>query len=136
MKANRAGLLLVAALVAAFASPAALADRGHRGHAGYYGHGYYGRGYPGVGFGIYLGGPAWWGPRYYYPPPYYYYPPPAVVAVPATPPVYIERGDAQPAPEQEATNWWYYCANPSGYYPYVKQCPGGWQRVSPQPPPG
>jgi len=136
MKANRAGVLLAAALIAALASPAALADGGHRGHAGYYGHGYYSRGYPTVGFGIYLGGPAWWGPRYYYPPPYYYYPPPAVVTVPASPPVYIERGDAQAAPEQGATNWWYYCANPSGYYPYVRQCPGGWQRVSPQPPPG
>jgi len=25
-------------------------------------------------------------------------------------------------------------ATNAGYYPYVKQCPGGWQKVSPQPP--
>ena len=140
MKSLGIALLATVALLAAVASPAALADGGYRGHGGYYGHGYYGRGYPNVGFGIYLGGPGWWGPRYYYPYPYYYaYPPvtvPPVVTVPASPPVYIERGDTQAAPEQGATNWWYYCANPSGYYPYVKQCPGGWQRVSPQPPPG
>lgn len=140
MKSIGIGLLAAAAaLIAAVASSAALADGGHRGYAGYYrhghyGHGFYARAYPRVGFGIYLGGPVWWGPRYYYPPPYYYYPP--VVTAPASPPVYIERGDSQPAPDPGAANWWYYCANPSGYYPYVKQCPGGWQRVSPQPPPG
>jgi hypothetical protein len=148
MKSNRIGLLAAVALAAAVASPVVLAGGGYRG--GYYGHGayygrgyyggYYGRGY-GYGFGVYLGGPGWWGPGYYpgyyYPPPYYAYPP-AVVTVPTTPPVYIERGEAQaaPAPDQGSQNWWYYCANPSGYYPYVKQCPGGWQRVSPQPPPG
>jgi hypothetical protein len=151
MKWNRVGLIAAGALVAGLASSAALAGGGYHGHGGgyyghgggyyrggYYGHGgYWGRGYPGVGFGIYLGGPAWWGPGYYYPQPFYAYPP-AVVTVPASPPVYIERGEAQsvPAPDQGSQNWWYYCANPSGYYPYVKQCPGGWQRVPPQPPPG
>jgi hypothetical protein len=146
MKWKRVGLIAAGALIAAVASSAALAGGGYHGHGGghyyyrggYYGHGgYWGRGYPGVGFGIYLGGPAWWGPGYYYPPSYYAYPP-AVVTVPASPPVYIERGEAQsaPAPDQGSQNWWYYCANPSGYYPYVKQCPGGWQRVAPQPPPG
>ena len=33
---------------------------------------------------------------------------------------------APPAPPQ---NYWYYCANPQGYYPYVQQCPGGWTQV-------
>jgi hypothetical protein len=137
MKWNRAGLIVAGALIAAVGSSVAFAGGYHGGYRGgyYYGHGgYYGRAYPGVGFGLYLGGPGWWGPGYYYPPPYYAYPP-AVVTVPASPPVYVERGDPQaaPAPEQ---NWWYYCANPAGYYPYVKQCPGGWQRVAPQPPPG
>lgn len=82
-----------------------------------------------VRFSVFIGAPAFW----YYPPPVYYYPP--VVAVPASPPVYIERGNAQAAPEQSRA-YWYYCADEKAYYPYVKQCPGGWQRVAPQPPPG
>ncbi|HEX3882032.1 MAG TPA: hypothetical protein VHW66_05190 [Stellaceae bacterium] len=33
--------------------------------------------------------------------------------------------------------YWYYCANPQGYYPYVPQCYGPWQPVPPQQmPPG
>jgi len=35
------------------------------------------------------------------------------------------------APEQ---NWWYYCAQANGYYPYVTTCPTGWTKVSPIPP--
>ena len=69
-------------------------------------------------------GPAWyWGPAYYYPPPYYYYPP----ARPAEPPVYVERID----PNEQG--WWYYCDAAKGYYPYVKECASGWQRVPPAP---
>ena len=33
-----------------------------------------------------------------------------------------------PAP-QPAQPYWYYCANPAGYYPYVQACPIGWQTV-------
>jgi hypothetical protein len=29
---------------------------------------------------------------------------------------------------------WYYCDNPQGYYPYVQQCPGGWNQVPARPP--
>ncbi|MDF3011460.1 MAG: proline-rich region, partial [Burkholderiales bacterium] len=47
-------------------------------------------------------------------------------APPASPPVYVER-------EQE--NWWYSCEQTRGYYPYVKECPAGWTRVPPAPPP-
>lgn len=39
----------------------------------------------------------------------------------------------QPAPVAEQ-NWWYYCGQANGYYPYVKTCPTGWTRVSPVPP--
>jgi hypothetical protein len=38
-------------------------------------------------------------------------------------------------PEQPQQNYWYYCQEPQGYYPYVKQCPGGWMKVLPQPAP-
>lgn len=81
---------------------------------------------------VYVGPAVGW--SWYYPAPYYYYPPaypPAVIA-PSTPPAYIEQ-DPPPAPAP--SSYWYYCSNPDGYYPYVKQCPGGWQRVAPQPPP-
>jgi len=44
---------------------------------------------------------------------------------------YIEQ---QSAPQASADNWWYYCPNPQGYYPYVRDCSDGWQRVAPQPP--
>lgn len=135
MQSNRVGLIVAGALIAAVASSAALAGGGygHRKHGWHGGHHSYG--YSGIRFGLSIGGPLWWGAPVYYPRTYYYYSPP-VVAVPASPPVYIERGDAQPAPEPGSANWWYYCQNPAGYYPYVRQCPGGWQRVPSQPPPG
>ena len=74
-------------------------------------------------FGFYLGLP-------FYPRPYY---PPEIVRVPVNPPVYIERGtpqSTQPLP----SGYWYYCNNPEGYYPYVKECPSGWRQVDPIPP--
>jgi hypothetical protein len=83
-----------------------------------------------IGFGF--GFPSYYYPApYYYPPAYpYYYPTPVVVQ--QQPQTYVERPDAAP----EAQNYWYYCAESKIYYPYVKQCPGGWQRVQPSPPPG
>jgi hypothetical protein len=74
----------------------------------------------------------------YYPAPYYYYPsyyyPPAPVyyspVVIQSPPVYTERQDVAP----ETQSYWYYCSAAKGYYPYVKDCPSGWQKVSPTPP--
>jgi hypothetical protein len=58
--------------------------------------------------------------------------PPVMVAPPPAP-VYVERGDAVPAPQSDPANW-YYCHNPDGYYPYVKQCASGWEKVTPKPP--
>ena len=86
-----------------------------------------------VGVGFYFGAPylGWgWGAPYY---PYYYpysYAYPAYA--PAQPTTYIQQEPAQaaPAPQQ---GYWYYCSDAQAYYPYVKECPGGWQRVSPQP---
>ena len=81
--------------------------------------------------GVVIGAPLFGWPGYYYPPPYYY---PPGVAAPSAPPVYIEQ-EPQAAPEPAPSgNYWYYCSKPDGYYPYIKQCPGGWQRVVPQPP--
>ena len=77
---------------------------------------------------------AWWGRPHvwigppWYPYPYYYAPP--VVVQPSPPQVYVQPHDTAPAESN-----WYHCENPNGYYPYVKQCPGGWTRVAPQPSP-
>lgn len=118
-------IIALLALVAA-ASGSAWADRGHR-----HGHG---RGQ--VHFGVVIGplwGPWWYPPpRYYYSPSYPYYPP--VVVERAAPTVYIEQpAPAAPAAPQAQTNYWYYCDAARGYYPYVRECPAGWQRVLPQP---
>jgi hypothetical protein len=83
-----------------------------------------------VRFGVFVGPGYWYPPPYYAYPPYYapYYYPPAVAA----PQTYVEQGFAQPAPAQ-AQGYWYYCEGSKAYYPYVKECPAGWQRVAPQP---
>jgi len=117
------GLMLMAGLSI---SGTAMADRWGHGHGGvefYFGapyHPYYP--YP-----------------YYAPYPYYPYPyPPQVVVVPQPqPPVYVEQPQSAPtqsAPPPQASNSWYHCDNPDGYYPYVKECPGGWKAVVPTPP--
>lgn len=93
---------------------------------GFYGPGFYG--YGGYGYGGYGFGGYGYGDPYYYPP-YYAYP--RTVIVPSTPPVYIQQQQVQPV--QPQTNYWYYCQDPDGYYPYVKNCPGGWLQVAPQP---
>ncbi len=46
---------------------------------------------------------------------------------------YIEQGDGSDIASANA--WWYRCDDPSGYYPYVKNCPGGWLMVPAQPSP-
>lgn len=82
--------------------------------------------------GVYVGGPyLYWHPApiyYYYPPPYYAVEP----AAPAEPPVYIEQDMSRPA--AATPYYWYYCEKPQGYYPYIKECPGGWRAVEPTQP--
>ncbi len=94
---------------------------------GYYGPGFYGGyGLGGYGYGYGFGYPFYYPPAYAYPP---------TMVMPSTPPVYIQQQQAQPTqPAQPQTNYWYYCQNPDGYYPYIKNCPGGWLQVAPQPP--
>lgn len=102
-----------------------MADRGHYPH-------HHHRPY----FGVFVG--PYWDPWYF--PPYYYYPPygPPLVVEQTPPPVYIEQEGApseSAAPATPAqTNYWYYCEAQRAYFPYVQECPGGWQKVLPQPP--
>jgi hypothetical protein len=109
---------------------------------GGYGHGYapgYGHGY-GWGWGLSLGFPLYW-PGYYYPGYYsypygypgYYYPGPGYT-YPAYSGEYIEQGASQPPPPSQPQGDWYFCAGSNAYYPYVRECPGGWQRVPSVPP--
>lgn len=88
-------------------------------------------------FGIVIGpywGPSFYSPSPYYYPPYYPYSYPPVIIERQAPQVYIEQPQA-PAPAAVAPpNYWYYCAATNAYYPYVKECRGGWQKVLPQPP--
>lgn len=135
----RPALTSVLILVGIVLSGAAMAQHHGGGHQRGYGGGHvrgYGGGHASYGFyfGLPLYGPGYYPAPYYYPP--YYYPP--AVVVPSSPPVYIEQGNAQaaPGPASSQQNWWYYCADSKTYYPYVKECPGGWQRVAPQPPSG
>jgi hypothetical protein len=90
--------------------------RGSYGHYGGWYGGYYRPWWP----GFYWGGSIVVGPPYY---PYGYY---------ANPPVVVQPPAVTVQPEQ---NYWYYCQEPQGYYPYVKECPGGWMKVLPQPAP-
>jgi hypothetical protein len=34
--------------------------------------------------------------------------------------------------EQSGPSYWYYCETAKAYYPYVRECPGGWLTVLPQ----
>ncbi|MCM0083783.1 hypothetical protein L4X63_19530 [Geomonas sp. Red32] len=75
--------------------------------------------------GVYFGpmwGPWWWGP------PVVVQQEPVIIR--EEPPIYIQQ-QPQPEPQQ----YWYYCSDPNGYYPYVKKCPKGWMRVAPTPAP-
>ena len=159
MRSLRLILTVVMLALSLMASGVASADRssgggGHQG--GYYrGGGYQGGYYRGGGYqggyyrgnvGVVIGGPFWGSPWYnqsYYYPPYqpYYYPPyqpynypyyAPTVEVPAEPPVYIERYQSKPSSTPSGV--WYYCADSKAYYPYVKECPGGWQTVPAEPP--
>lgn len=142
MKSIKSFLILLL-LLGPITAPVALADHGHfGGFRGFHGS----RGgvfidpwpllYPFAAFSYGYG----YSPYGYYP--YAAYPP-AVVQQQAAPTVYVEQGAS--APEQQsnaparsqaapASNEWYYCHKPDGYYPYVRNCPGGWQRVPSQPP--
>jgi len=109
-------LALAATLLACAASESALA----RGRGGHSAHRHSGGSR--VAIGLILAAPMY----RYFPAPIY-----APVIAPASPPVYIERGDAQPGPS--TGDWWYYCADSKAYYPYVKECAREWQPVAAEP---
>jgi outer membrane protein OmpA-like peptidoglycan-associated protein len=115
--------------------------RGDR-YGGYYRGGrYYGGG------GYYWGGYSslywnpWWYDLFYYPSyypyygPYYNYGPyytPYPYVTPSVPQEYIERPESKAPPGP--SDVYYYCPGAGKYYPYVRECPGGWRTVPVRPP--
>lgn len=65
----------------------------------------------------------YWRGSFVIPFPYGYYPRPPVV-IQQQPPVYVQ-------PEQQEEDYWYYCPDPQGYYPYIRDCASGWMKVVP-----
>jgi hypothetical protein len=133
MMPKLAAVLVIGTLFLPALAPVALAQHhgegGPRGGGGWHGgdiHGFHDH-----DFGVWTGGrwfhgphfgrDGWWwragGAWYWYPAPVYPYPdpylPPAVTAPPSG-------------------QYWYYCPNPQGYYPYVTACPTPWQPVPAQ----
>jgi hypothetical protein len=97
------------------------------GHSGHFAGG--GHFVPRFRTSVFIGVPLY-APFYFYPPPppYFYDVAPALAPAPA----YIEQFPGQTVPQQ--ASYWYYCSSSNAYYPYVKDCPEGWQQVAPQPP--
>ncbi|MBI4289842.1 MAG: hypothetical protein HY661_00015 [Betaproteobacteria bacterium] len=136
MKISKLMLASVLILAGAIASDSAFADRGRSGRSsqfskssGFARHGHvaqpkrFGHFSRHSRTGIFIGVPIF--APLYAPLPYYY--PPR----PAAPTVYIEQASEPQDPVQEQS-YWYYCAEAKAYYPYVSDCPGGWQQVVPQ----
>ncbi|OGA48131.1 MAG: hypothetical protein A3G25_21325 [Betaproteobacteria bacterium RIFCSPLOWO2_12_FULL_63_13] len=127
-------VLLMLAFGTVVSTPVMAQYRGHGGysHGRVYVHGHGG----GVGLGLLLGAalvglaysaaPAYAAPTS--PAPVVVYPAP--VAAPAV--TYVQPAVPVATPQQQAD--WYYCADSRSYYPYVRECPGGWQRVPATPP--
>ena len=101
------------------------------GHHGGFGHGHDQRFFGGFGYD-WWGYPYWWDYPYY---PYYYpYYDPYYYEGYGEPPV-VPEGVTPPAEsEQQQPSFWHFCQDPEGYYPYIKDCPGGWLRVVPPQP--
>ncbi len=114
--------VMLAVMVLCLAVPALGHARGYGWHGGW---GWWG---PAVVGGAALGAALAY-PYYGYPYPYYGYPYPypypSAYAPPPQTQVYV-------GPQQQ---YWYYCKDPQGYYPYVASCPGGWTKVAPTQPP-
>lgn len=88
-------------------------------------------------FGFVIGGPLWSSPVYspyysYYPYGSYYPYPSQTIVIQSSPTRYIEKNENSDA-GQDAGQYWYYCPNPKGYYPYVQKCNVNWQKVIPFP---
>jgi hypothetical protein len=121
MIGRTAGRIFAVVVLGLSLSGTAFGDRG-RGGGHFAGHGFRGGGFHSR---VFIGGafiaPFYYPPSYYYPPPPYYAPPEQYM-------------DPYAAPSVPQSSNWFYCPASGSYYPYVQQCPGGWQQVAPHPP--
>ena len=134
----RGTLVLAAVLLGAVMASDTLAGRGGGhgtrqsgsvgGHSGHFARG--GHFVPRFRTSVFIGVPLF-APLYFYPPPPFFYDSPPPITAPSAP-AYIEQYPGQMAPQD--SSYWYYCPSSNAYYPYVKDCPEGWQQVAPQPP--
>jgi hypothetical protein len=85
----------------------------HAGFGGFHGGGFHGGGFHGREFGRFRGG-VFFGLGYPYGYGWDYYP---------------DYGYGYDYGQPGASQTWYYCSDPAGYYPYVTQCNIGWQAV-------
>ncbi|MGE5301149.1 MAG: OmpA family protein, partial [Acidobacteriota bacterium] len=122
-------LIAVAAiLVSGGTDMAAGGGHGGGGHwSGGWGWSYYGLG---LATGALLGYPYYYPPYYSYP--YYPYYPSAYAPTYSPSPRVIVR-EREPAYADEGV--YYYCRKSNAYYPYVRRCTGGWEKVPVVPPP-
>ena len=120
MKRMRAVLLSAVIAAGSLAGTSAWADRGYYRGPGprYPSHHYHYGGGPwiGLGAGLLFGSALYWATR----------PPPPTVYVAPEPVVVVQ-------PQASGGEWWYFCRAAGAYYPYVQQCPTGWERVPPYP---
>jgi hypothetical protein len=123
---------------------------GRGGYGGGYG-GWYG-GYWGPRVGFYFGGPGYWGAwpgvwaaSYAYPYGYGYgdgygygySAGPAIGYDTAQVQHFVQQEPAAvtaPQASPPSISYWYYCTQPAGYFPYVKDCSQPWLTVVPQAP--
>lgn len=139
MRKSTFGLCAALALALMIGAPRVSQAGGWNGwHGGWHGGGWHGGsrttfvfgfGAPFFGFGAPFGVPWGFGAPVWAP-----FPAPVAVGVPvpvvvqSQPQVFVQQqqqADASPS-------FWYYCQKPQGYFPYVRQCPGGWMQVVPQ----
>jgi hypothetical protein len=122
MKVSSAAALSCAVVFSAtLVLDAAAAGRGGGGRSGGHSSGH--RGHHHAHTRVFVGGSFFFGPSFYPAP--YYYPVPVYAGPPPAPPVYVEQG------QDPANTLWYYCQSAGAYYPYVGECPEGWQQVVP-----
>lgn len=90
-------------------------------------------------YGWHDGRSGWWwgvgelGLLYWYAEPFYPYPPLVSEIVVESPAVVVQPSAAAPLAAPPAK--WYWCESLRTYYPYVKECPGGWVETDPDTPP-
>ena len=124
MRHARAAVMAMILTAGSLAGTASWADRGYyRGPAPRFEHHHHGPRLA-LGAGLVLGTALLWAATRPPPAPVYVAPEPVVVIPP--------RAVAAPA-APAGGEWWYYCRPAGAYYPYVQNCPTGWEVVPAQP---